>query len=74
MRRPAYTLTGETRKYNPARPPMAASCPTHPFSPDGGGWGALEIARPRQHDGPQQSARHCHRHRRRAADWSTRSP
>jgi phosphate-selective porin OprO/OprP len=39
-----YILTGETRKYNPGSASYGGVIPAHPFSPDGGGWGAWEIA------------------------------
>ena len=40
----AYVLTGESRKYNPGNAAYAGVKPDHPFSIDGGGWGAWEIA------------------------------
>ena len=40
----AYVLTGETRKYNPGSASYGGIVPAHPFSLDGGGWGAWEIA------------------------------
>lgn len=40
----AYALTGETRAYNPATASYGGIKPAHPFSLDGGGWGAWEIA------------------------------
>jgi len=40
----AYVLTGESRKYNPANAAYGGVKPDHPFSLDGGGWGAWEIA------------------------------
>src|SRR6478736_8378725 len=39
-----YLLTGETRKYNPGSASYGGVIPTNPFSLDGGGWGAWEIA------------------------------
>jgi phosphate-selective porin OprO/OprP len=39
-----YILTGETRKYNPGSASYGGVVPDHPFSLDGGGWGAWEIA------------------------------
>ncbi|MFB9263354.1 OprO/OprP family phosphate-selective porin [Bradyrhizobium erythrophlei] len=39
-----YVLTGETRAYNPASASYGGIKPAHPFSLDGGGWGAWEIA------------------------------
>jgi phosphate-selective porin OprO/OprP len=39
-----YILTGETRKYNPASATYGGVNPAHPFSLDGSGWGAWEIA------------------------------
>ncbi len=39
-----YILTGETRKYNPASASYGGVVPTNPFSLNGGGWGAWEIA------------------------------
>jgi phosphate-selective porin OprO/OprP len=39
-----YILTGETRKYNPGSASYGGVIPAHPFSLDGGGWGAWEIA------------------------------
>ena len=39
-----YVLTGETRKYNPGSASYGGVNPAHPFSLDGGGWGAWEIA------------------------------
>jgi phosphate-selective porin OprO/OprP len=40
----AFALTGETRKYNPASASYGYLVPAHPFSLDGSGWGAWEIA------------------------------
>jgi len=40
----AYVLTGETRKYNAANASYAGIKPEHPFSLEGGGWGAWEVA------------------------------
>lgn len=40
----AYVLTGEARKYNPGNAAYGGVKPDHPFSLDGGGWGAWEIA------------------------------
>jgi phosphate-selective porin OprO/OprP len=39
-----YVLTGETHAYNPATASYGGVKPAHPFSLDGGGWGAWEIA------------------------------
>jgi phosphate-selective porin OprO/OprP len=39
-----YVLTGETHPYNPATASYAGIKPAHPFSLDGGGWGAWEVA------------------------------
>jgi len=39
-----YVLTGETHVYNPASASYFGVKPAHPFSLDGGGWGAWEIA------------------------------
>ena len=39
-----YILTGETRKYNPGSASYGGVNPTNPFSLEGGGWGAWEIA------------------------------
>lgn len=39
-----YVLTGETHAYNPASGSYAGIKPARPFSLDGGGWGAWEIA------------------------------
>jgi phosphate-selective porin OprO/OprP len=39
-----YVLTGETHVYNPASASYSGIKPAHPFSLDGGGWGAWEIA------------------------------
>jgi phosphate-selective porin OprO and OprP len=39
-----YVLTGETHAYNPASASYGGVKPAHPFSLDGGGWGAWEIA------------------------------
>lgn len=39
-----YVLTGETRTYNPATAAYNGVKPAHPFSLNGGGWGAWEIA------------------------------
>lgn len=39
----AFTLTGETRKYNPAAAAYSGIVPNNPFSLDGSGWGAFEI-------------------------------
>ncbi|MBR0849404.1 OprO/OprP family phosphate-selective porin [Bradyrhizobium diazoefficiens] len=40
----AYVLTGETRKYNAVNAAYGGVKPNHPFSLDGGGWGAWEVA------------------------------
>jgi phosphate-selective porin OprO and OprP len=40
----AYVLTGETRRYNPAAASYGGILPANPFSLQGGGWGAWEIA------------------------------
>ncbi len=40
----AYVLTGETRTYNAANAAYNGIKPAHPFSLQGGGWGAWEIA------------------------------
>jgi phosphate-selective porin OprO/OprP len=40
----SYTLTGETRTYNAANAAYNGIVPAHPFSLQGGGWGAWEIA------------------------------
>ena len=40
----SYALTGENRTYNPASAAYNGIKPAHPFSLDGGGWGAWEIA------------------------------
>jgi phosphate-selective porin OprO/OprP len=39
-----FILTGETRKYNPSAAAYLGVVPEHPFSLEGGGWGAWEIA------------------------------
>jgi phosphate-selective porin OprO/OprP len=39
-----YVLTGETHNYNAASASYGGIKPAHPFSIDGGGWGAWEIA------------------------------
>lgn len=39
-----YVLTGETHTYNAANAAYNGVKPAHPFSLDGGGWGAWEIA------------------------------
>lgn len=39
-----YVLTGETHHYNPATASYGGIKPTRPFSLDGNGWGAWEIA------------------------------
>lgn len=39
-----YILTGETRKYNPGSASYGGVIPNNPFSLEGGGWGAWEIA------------------------------
>jgi phosphate-selective porin OprO/OprP len=39
-----YVLTGETHAYNSATASYGGIKPAHPFSLDGGGWGAWEIA------------------------------
>lgn len=39
-----YVLTGETHTYNAASAAYNGVKPAHPFSLDGGGWGAWEIA------------------------------
>jgi len=40
----SYTLTGEARKYSPGSGAYSSITPAHPFSRDGSGWGAWEIA------------------------------
>jgi phosphate-selective porin OprO/OprP len=40
----AYVLTGESRPYNAANAAYGGIKPEHPFSLEGGGWGAWEIA------------------------------
>jgi phosphate-selective porin OprO/OprP len=40
----SFILTDETRRYNPAAAAYLGVVPEHPFSLDGGGWGAWEIA------------------------------
>jgi phosphate-selective porin OprO/OprP len=40
----AFALTGETRKYNPATASYGYLVPKDPFSLNGSGWGAWEIA------------------------------
>ena len=40
----AYALTGETRPYNAASASYGGIAPANPFSLNGGGWGAWEIA------------------------------
>src|SRR3984893_5121704 len=40
----AYVLTGETRPYNPGSASYGGIAPANPFSLNGGGWGAWEIA------------------------------
>jgi phosphate-selective porin OprO and OprP len=39
-----WVLTGENHAYNPATASYSGIKPAHPFSLDGGGWGAWEIA------------------------------
>lgn len=39
-----YVLTGEGRSYNAANAAYNGVKPSHPFSLDGGGWGAWEVA------------------------------
>jgi len=39
-----YVLTGESRSYNAANAAYGGVKPAHPFSLEGGGWGAWEIA------------------------------
>jgi phosphate-selective porin OprO/OprP len=39
-----WVLTGENHAYNPATAAYSGIKPAHPFSLDGGGWGAWEIA------------------------------
>ena len=39
-----YVLTGEGRSYNAANAAYNGVKPAHPFSLEGGGWGAWEIA------------------------------
>jgi phosphate-selective porin OprO/OprP len=39
-----YVLTGETHPYNAANASYSGIKPTHPFSSNGGGWGAWEVA------------------------------
>ncbi|MEA2756896.1 MAG: phosphate-selective porin OprO and OprP [Aliidongia sp.] len=40
----SWTVTGESRKYNPATGSYSGIVPDHPFSISRGGWGAWEIA------------------------------
>jgi phosphate-selective porin OprO/OprP len=40
----SWTMTGESRKYNPTNASYAGIVPDHPFSWEAGGWGAWEIA------------------------------
>ncbi len=40
----SYVLTGETHTYNPGSAAYNGIVPANPFSLDGGGWGAWEIA------------------------------
>jgi phosphate-selective porin OprO/OprP len=40
----AYTLTGETHKYNKAAGAYSSPVPAHDFSPSQGYWGAFEVA------------------------------
>jgi phosphate-selective porin OprO/OprP len=40
----SWTITGESRKYNPGAAAYAGIIPDHPFSLWSGGWGAWEIA------------------------------
>jgi phosphate-selective porin OprO/OprP len=40
----AYSLTGETRKYNPGSASYGGIVPANPWSPTENGWGAWEIA------------------------------
>ena len=40
----SYTLTGESRKYTPGSGAYSGITPNNPYSRDGGGWGAWEIA------------------------------
>jgi phosphate-selective porin OprO/OprP len=40
----SYVLTGETHAYNPAQAAYSGIKPRDPFSLQGGGWGAFEIA------------------------------
>lgn len=39
-----YVLTGETHRYNPASGSYSGVVPANPFSMNGGGWGAWEVA------------------------------
>ncbi|WFU38169.1 OprO/OprP family phosphate-selective porin [Bradyrhizobium sp. CB82] len=39
-----YVLTGENHAYNPSTASYGGIKPAHPFSLDGGGWGAWEVA------------------------------
>ncbi|MET4482113.1 OprO/OprP family phosphate-selective porin [Bradyrhizobium sp. F1.13.3] len=39
-----YVLTGESHAYNPASAAYGGVKPAHPFSLEGGGWGAWEVA------------------------------
>lgn len=40
----SYVLTGESHAYNPSSASYGGINPAHPFSLDGSGWGALEVA------------------------------
>ncbi len=40
----SYVLTGESHKYNPASASYGGIAPAHPFSLQGGSWGAWEVA------------------------------
>ena len=64
----SYVLTGETRTYNPATAAYNGIKPANPFSLQGGGWGAWEIAgRVSTIDLNDQLADR-NRHRRRTSD------
>jgi len=40
----SWTITGESHNYQPASAAYGGIAPAHPFSLDGGGWGAWELA------------------------------
>ena len=64
----AYVLTGESRKYNPSNAAYGGVKPNNPFSINGGGWGAWEIAGRYSTIDLNDQLGDRRRHRRRAAN------